>query len=412
MKILIVDDREENRTILRMKLSVHGYTSETASNGVEGLAKLRRDTFDAVITDLMMPGMDGYQFTHAIKTSQHLKHLPVIIYTSTYTDPRDEALARNLGANAFILKPATDEKFFSVVAETIAKAGRGELPTPDMLSPDEVHYLRSYTARLIQKLEDKVEEAAAANIKLSELNTALEARVSTATAALRDANAELEAYVNSVTHDLRAPLRAIEGFSILLSKDDGSLSAEEKKHLADRISQRAAQMQELMQDLLNYSRLKEEDITLAPVDLEEAVKIAVERNQNEIASRRAQIDILPPFPRVFAFEPVLIQALTNLINNGIKFVAEGIQPQLKIAAKQSEELARVTISDNGIGIPEEKRGLIFKIFERLHDPRSYPGTGVGLAMVHRSVQKMGGKVGFTSQLGVGSVFWIELRVSR
>jgi signal transduction histidine kinase len=407
MKVLVVDDREENRMILGAKLSAHGYASEMAVNGLDALAKLRRGSFDAVISDLLMPGMDGYQLTHAIKTDEDLQRLPVIIYTSTYTDPRDETLARNLGANGFILKPATDETFFGVLADTIARAGKGELPSGP-ITQDEVKYLKDYTARLIQKLEDKVEEAEVANEKLSALNASLEQKVRDATAELRETNAELEAYVNSVTHDLRAPLRTIEGMSTLLLENDPPLDPAERDDLLRRVARSAAHMQQLMQDLLDYSKLKQREIPVQTVDLHQAVTKAAELMGPEVAAAKAQVEIAPTMPKVRGFEPVLVQAVANLLSNAVKFVPAERVPHVRVTAEKRGDRVRLAVSDNGIGIPPHDRGRLFQVFERLHSQATYPGTGVGLAMVKRAVQKMGGELGVESEPGQGSTFWVDL----
>lgn len=399
MKILVVDDREENRTILQTKLRAHGYETDIATNGAEALAKLRRAKFDAVISDLLMPVMDGYQLTHAIRSGDDTREMPVVIYTSTYTDPRDEALARNLGANAFLLKPTADEKFFSVLADTLARASRGELPSR-AVSQDELQRMKDYTARLIHKLEDKLEE-------VSSLNATLEQRVTAATAGLREANAELEAYVNSVTHDLRAPLRAIEGYSMLLMEDAG-MAAAERHRITERIATSAAKMQRLMQDLLDYSRLKHGDVVLEPLDLAAVLGEATTRVSQAIDRTRAEVNLPANPPRVLGVAPILVQAVANLLGNALKFVAPGVVPRVDIMAGRAGDKVRLTVRDNGVGIPVEHQSRVFQVFERLHDPDLYPGTGVGLASVKRAVAKMGGDLGFESAPGKGSAFWLEL----
>ena len=400
MKVLVVDDREENRLILQAKLAAHGYRTALASQGAEALARLRADRFDAVITDLLMPVMDGFQLTQAIKTAPELMDIPVIIYTATYTDPKDEALARNLGANAFLIKPAADETFFPVLAETIARAAKGELPSRPV-SQDEVQQLKDYTARLIQKLEEKVEE-------VSILNASLERRIAEATRELTDTNAELEAYVNSVTHDLRTPLRTIEGFAAILLEPGGTTSEEERRRHLQRIVDTAARMQRLMHDLLNYSRLKHGEVSREPVDLSAVVADARERVAGELAASQGTIEISGELPRVFGVRAILTQALANLFSNALKFVSPGVRPRVDVSAQSSGKNVHLEVRDNGIGIAEHDRTRVFQVFERLNPAKHYPGTGIGLAMAQRAVEKMGGKLGFDSTPGRGSTFWIEL----
>jgi signal transduction histidine kinase len=407
MNVLAVDDREENRLILEQKLKLHGYSPVVAANGVEALQKLRSTKFDAVITDLLMPEMDGYQLTHAIKTDENLRDTPVIIYTGTYTDPKDEALARNLGASAFIIKPAEDDRFFRTLAETIGRATRGELPSHP-LAQDEAEYFRTYTARLIHKLEDTVRDAAEANRKLRELNATLEEKVAAATAELREANAELEAFVSSASHDLRSPLRTIEGMSAVLLENDPPLSDEERRHLLQRMAHGAAQMQRLIEDLLAYSRLKSSEVKLTAVSLDAVLRTTLERLHEEIEKTKAHLDIAPGLPPVLAFEPVLVQALVNLVGNAIKFVRPGEIPHVRITAERNDSWVRLAVIDNGIGISPEGQAKIFHAFHRLHSAAQYPGTGVGLAIVKHAIDKMGGRLGVQSTLNVGSTFWLEL----
>src|SRR5579883_1464511 len=144
MKVLVVDDRLENRIILQTKMKAAGYEVDLAANGLEALELLRQSPYGLVVTDLMMPRMDGYQLTQSIRADPALKATPILVYTATYTDQRDEALARNLGANGFIVKPASDEDFFGAVHAVLQQASRGELPKHPA-TREEIDYLREYS---------------------------------------------------------------------------------------------------------------------------------------------------------------------------------------------------------------------------------------------------------------------------
>jgi signal transduction histidine kinase len=404
-----VDDREEDRALLLHLLQGQGYQVDQARNGAEALQKLRAESFDLVISDIMMPQMDGYQLCHLIRTDELLKQLPVIIYTATYTDRRDEALAMNLGASLYIIKPAATGEFLNQVKEVIERAASGELAQPKTATQDEITYLREYSERLIRKLEDKAVEAEAANRRLNELNIHLEQRVQEAISNLKETNHQLEAFAYSVSHDLRAPLRAIRGFSSLLLVEESQGLTEEQKDLLKRISGSAGQMSDLIDDLLAYSQLTTAEIHLTAVSLDWAVARATEQISREIQESKAEIRIQKPLPTVLAQEATLIQAVANLLGNAIKFVAPGVQPKVDIKTESKDGQVRILVIDNGIGIASEHRERIFNVFERLHNHQAYPGTGVGLAIVRKAIMRMRGHSGVESEPGRGSTFWIELQ---
>jgi CheY-like chemotaxis protein/two-component sensor histidine kinase len=415
MKILIVEDRPENAAILEENLTAQGYDVAQASNGLEALKKVRADKFDLVISDLLMPEMDGYQLTHAIKTDERLKELPILIYTATYTDEKDKALALSLGANGFILKPAETEAFMKLVGETIARATRGGLTPPPPPIPDEATYLKQYTERLVRKLEDKVIEAEDANKKLQEVNAALEERVAQATehlqATIQDLNAankHLESFAYTIAHDLRAPLRAVRGLVTILRDDHAAMLPERAQKLCDRLTHNAELMDRLIEDLLSYSQLSTAKLSFAPVDLNGAVEHALALLSKIIEDAHARVDVEKSMPTALGHEQTVVHVIANLIGNAVKFVAPGIRPEVKIAAEKKAGCVRLTVRDNGIGIAPAFQERIFEVFERLHDSEAYPGTGVGLAVVKKGVERMGGTVGVESKAGDGSCFWIEL----
>jgi PAS domain S-box-containing protein len=218
-------------------------------------------------------------------------------------------------------------------------------------------------------------------------------------------NAELEAFSYSVSHDLRAPLRAIEGFSAALREDFGSSLPAGALEYLDEINSAALRMSRLVHDLLSYSRLSRAEISLVPVNIKDAAQRAIAELGPSEGTVTVEVD---PKLHVFAHQPTLVQCFANLVANGLKFHRPGLLPKVCIAAEQLSELVRISVEDNGIGIEPQYSDKVFKVFERLHGADEYPGTGIGLAIVKRGVERMNGQVNLASVPGQGSTFSITL----
>ncbi|OUL29368.1 hypothetical protein BV372_23250 [Nostoc sp. T09] len=236
----------------------------------------------------------------------------------------------------------------------------------------------------------------------------LEQRVSDRTADLQAANQELEAFSYSISHDLRAPLRTMQGFAQALLEDYNTQLDSVGQEYLQYITEGAVQMDTLISDLLAYSRLSRVDIQLQPVDLTSVVEAGLKQISSQIQEQQAKVTIIPPLPQVIAHRPTLIQVVTNLLSNAIKFVKPGIQPKVEVYAQEQQNWIHLWVIDNGIGIAPEHQERIFHVFERLHGVETYSGTGIGLAIVRKSIERMGGRAGVESQIGIGSRFWIAL----
>jgi signal transduction histidine kinase len=171
-------------------------------------------------------------------------------------------------------------------------------------------------------------------------------------------------------------------------------------------------MDALIRDLLAYSRLSREGVTLAPVDLGAVVAAVLKELGPEIASRGGEVRTDGPLHQVLGNELMLRQALTNLLTNGLKFTAPGVAPRIRVRAEASDGRVRLWVEDNGIGIASEDQRRLFRVFERLHADDRYPGTGIGLAIVRRALERVGGGTGVESEAGKGSRFWMEMSRAR
>lgn len=243
---------------------------------------------------------------------------------------------------------------------------------------------------------------------LEAANAKLEAEVSARTRALQETNAQLDAFTYTVSHDLRAPLRAMEGFATILLEDHRAALGEEGAKVAMRIVNAAKRMEVLICDLLAFSRMQRAEVALENVDPARVIRRIV--SELHLLSG-ADVDVAldqEPVPRVRADRTILGQVLENLLVNAAKFHHPGRAPRVAVRFERWKSRVRIWVEDDGIGISPEHHQRIFNVFERLHGQETYLGTGVGLAIVKTGMERMGGTYGVESTVGEGSRFWIEL----
>ncbi|MBV8899585.1 MAG: CHASE3 domain-containing protein [Verrucomicrobia bacterium] len=245
--------------------------------------------------------------------------------------------------------------------------------------------------------------------ELQDLLFTLEQRVEQRTAELEELNRQLEAFTYTVSHDLRAPLRGIQGFAEALREDYRDKLDDNGQEYLRRVEGGARRMEVLIEDLLAYSRLSRTNFSLSPVSLGTALQEAMTLLEGDVRERSAQITIPEQLPAVCAHLPTLVQVLQNLLSNALKFTAPGKSPVVAINAETADEFVRLSIRDYGIGIEPGFSERIFQVFERLHGQDQFPGTGIGLAIVKKGVERMGGTCGVESEINRGSNFWVRLR---
>jgi PAS domain S-box-containing protein len=257
----------------------------------------------------------------------------------------------------------------------------------------------------------EVTELKQAQRHLSEANLLLERRVQERTGQLAEANIELRAFAHTVAHDLRAPLRNVEAYSDALLEDETPRLSEQGRGFLVRIGEAARRMDGLITDLLTYSQLSRLELHLQTVDLERVARLALADLETQIARSQAQIELASPLPQVHGNEAMLVQIFENLVGNAIKFVAPGVTPVVRIHGHAEGEVAHVWIADNGIGIPAQQRDRVFGVFERLHGEEAYPGTGIGLAIVKKGVERLGGEVRVEA-VSPGTTFRLSLPLAQ
>lgn len=254
----------------------------------------------------------------------------------------------------------------------------------------------------------KMEALQEANRQKSEFVALLEKRVQERTAQLTDSNAQLEAFAYTVSHDLKAPLRGIQGFSHALLEEYRDCLDERGRDYLRRIRNGILRMQTLIENLLEHSQISRVEFRLTTVDLGSALKEALKLLEGEIKTTNAKISVRGKMPAVVAQPSALVQSIQNLLSNAIKFTKDGQTPRIQVFAEKNGERTRLYVQDKGIGIEERHFDRIFEVFERLHGQESFSGTGIGLAIVKKAMERMGGKCGVDSKVGSGSRFWLEL----
>ena len=240
----------------------------------------------------------------------------------------------------------------------------------------------------------------------------LEEVVEARTAKLRDAIADLEHMSYSMVHDMRAPLRAMQGFSVFLEEECPDCQRPPASDYLRHIRESASRLDRLITDALNYNRIICEELPMDPVEIGNLLRGMIQTYPN-LHPRVADISIDLADLTVVGNESLLTQCFGNLLENAVKFVAPFVRPCIHIWAeeiqgRESDGIVRIWIEDNGIGIPKTAQEKIFRMFQRMHTEAEYPGTGVGLTIVKKAIERMNGCVGLESEPGKGSKFWIDL----
>jgi two-component system, sensor histidine kinase and response regulator len=373
VNILMVDDSTDKLIAMESVLSELGQNIVKARSGEEALRLLLKDEFALVLLDVNMPGIDGFETAQLIRKRKSLEHMPIIFVTSLSTTDADVFKGYAFGAVDYILTP---------IMPAILKTKVG----------------------VFVELWKQRRELKARAETLKKLNESLESRAQQLSAA----NRELEGFCYTIAHDLRAPLRAMEGLTaILLDEFAGKLDPSAQEY-GERIRDAAARMDQMIQELLSYSRLTLMDLQPQPIRVSRLMKDAVSQLAWDLEKRQAVVHVKKSRHQVLGHYAMLVQVLVNLISNAVKFIAPGKTPEVVIRDEKLDGVVRVWVEDNGIGIAPEHQVRIFRIFERLHGRESYSGNGIGLAIVEKAITRMSGRVGVESAPAQGSRFWFEL----
>lgn len=435
LEILIAEDSATQALTLRHLLENEGHRVRAAEDGESALRLLGERTPDVLITDIVMPRVDGYELCRRVRANERTRNLPVIFITSL-SDPREVVHALSAGADYFVQKPCVERVLLARVRDAVAndRGSRGvtssvahsaaaamvEAPAAnDPTTAEEVvrvrfgdadYELRADPRRVIELLlstyESAVEqnrELAAARDAIGEANRVLRER----TEALEEINADLEAFAFSVSHDLKAPLRALRGFAEILEQSYGSTLGEEGKRIVGVITSSANKMGKMIDGLLEFSRLGKRSLSSELVDMELLFRTCWSEIESIHHDRSIEFR-LDPLPKALGDEAALHEVVVNLLSNAAKFTRRRRDARIEVSAGRVESRAVYHIRDNGVGFNSAETARLFVPFSRLHLESEFEGSGIGLAIVRRVVERHGGTVVADAVPGEGAVFSFSL----
>lgn len=380
--ILIVDDNQENIFSLRKLLELHKYETESALSGEEALKKILKREFDLIILDVQMPGMDGYEVAETISGYSRSKHIPILFLSAVHIDKRFILKGYESGAVDYLTKPI-DSDLLLLKVRTFYRLHR------------QSRELNEIKSSLEEKVTERTKELLQANKEL------------------QASNLELQQFASIASHDLQEPLRKIVTFSkialeVIEKKREDDLSATINKVILS-----AERMRKLLQDLLDYTKLSAHSF-FTLVDLNAVVDDILSNLELSIKEQNAEIEV-SDLPSLEAVPGQLRQVFQNIISNALKFAKKNERCRIRIWAElapgESRREARhynIMVQDNGIGFDEVYIDKIFTLFERLHGKSQYDGTGIGLAIVKKIIEKHHGTITARSQEGDGATFIIHL----
>lgn len=407
-KILIAEDSPTQAKRLQHILQQQGYEVVVAGNGRIALDMAARSKPALIISDVVMPEMDGYELSNRVKADANLRDIPVILVT-TMSDPQDVIRGLECGADNFVLKPYDERYLLGRVRYVLAnrefhqpqEAGMGV----ELYFNDKKHYITAGRLQILNLLLSTYDAAIQRNKQLQNSQQELQVLNSK----LAAVNRELESFSYSVSHDLRAPLRHIDGYVELLVADSAStLSSEARRHL-NVITDASRQMGDLIDDLLEFSRMNRAEMVESSVDLDSLVREAIGKLEMATEGRNIAWQV-PSLPRVVGDAAMFRQVFANLLGNAVKYTRPRAAALIEIGCAGEEDgRVIVFVRDNGVGFDMQYADKLFGVFQRLHRADEFEGTGIGLANVRRIIARHGGRVWAEGKPGEGATFYFTLR---
>jgi len=362
LSLLIVDDEPASMRALCDTLEYEGYQTYGFTSPAEALAAMRERSFDLLLADLQMPGTNGIDL---MKSAQLIDPTLVAVIMTGHGALDTAIAAMKAGALDYIQKPIKLATTLPVLERALA-----------------VRQLRIEKKRLEESVRERTEE-------------------------LKIANRELEAFSYSVSHDLRAPLRAVSFFTQSMLNEHAAQLNDEGKRLLQNVTAGAAHMDRLITDLLRLAQLNRQPLNKSPVRFGELAQRVIDGMTHERAGRDIEF-VIADFPTWQVDAGLLQQVFVNLISNAIKFTRERAKARIEIGFRMDGTTLVVFVKDNGVGFNMKYMNKLFGVFQRLHTADQFEGTGVGLSIVRRIVERHGGKVWVDGEQDQGATFYFSL----
>ena len=409
VEILIVEDSPTQAQKLQYILEQKGYPVTLAANGVLALAAARQNKPTLIISDVVMPEMDGYELCRQVKSDPDLADVPVILVT-TLSDPGDVIRGLECRADNFILKPYDERYLLGRVQFVLINREMRQTDQPGMsleiYFEGQRHFITADRLQILNLLLSTYEAAMRRNRELSLAQDALQrtnSELLQRTAELEAANKDLEAFSYSVSHDLRGPLRAINGFSAILLEDHAAELSPDARQLLTTVIDTAKQMNALIEDLLRFSRLGTQSLSKKPVNIANLVHEVLDELGRDREGRQIEIQ-LGDLPDCVGDHALIKQLFVNLLSNAFKFTGHRERAVIEIGCAEDHGSNVYFVRDNGAGFDVSKARQLFGVFQRFHSQHEFEGTGVGLSIVQRIVVRHGGRIWAEAEVEKGAVF--------
>lgn len=413
LHVLVAEDSPTQAALLQATLVGAGYRVTVVGNGLEALAAGRRDKPLLVITDVVMPDMDGYELCRAIKADAALRDVPVMIVTSL-REIDDIVAALECGADNFIRKPFEPESLLAridylLANRTLRAHSRVQFGIEISLNGKK-HLINAEREQILDLLFSSYDEALHANEELrnrQEEVQSLNLQLAGRAVELEDANTQLRSFCHTVSHDLRSPLGTIKSFSSMLETQFSEGLPDKARMCVGVIKQESARMMRIVEDILYLANIERASLARSRVDVPAVARQVMETLRDGQPHR--QVDFQGDGEAWASCDERLLRvALANLLGNAWKFTGKQPHARITFSAEQSGAETVFCVADNGAGFDMAHAERLFKPFERLHRADEFEGFGVGLATVQRIVVLHGGRIWAQSAPGEGASFCFTL----
>jgi two-component system sensor histidine kinase/response regulator len=406
VEILIAEDSATQALQLQHILEQRGYRVTVAANGRLAFEAAQRRKPALIISDIVMPEMNGYELCGHIKADARLKDVPVILVT-TLSDPQEVIRALECGADNFVVKPYEAKLLLSRMQFVLINSKMQQARQPGLglviAFGGQNRIITADRLQILNLLLSTYEAAMQRNKELILKAAELEA----ANRELGAANRELQTFTSYASHDLRQPLNGMIGFTeLLMGETPGALNATQMEYLQD-IQVTGRQLQRLTDDLLNFARLGQQPLAKTNVKVDSLMSEILDGIKDVEPNRNVELRI-GPLPDAQADASLLRQVFVNLLSNAFKFTRNVPTPVIEVSGRRQERECTYSIRDNGVGFDMKNLRDVFAIFKRLHSNRDFEGTGVGLSIVQRIIERHGGSISATSVVGQGAEFTFTL----